>query len=97
VSDGPTRRRVRLGPSAVGGGWSPHVSSSSGPEDQDDRDREIELLANALADKGELSRRELGDLVGCKYWGPGWYSAALREGVERGAFRRAGRGRYAPR
>jgi hypothetical protein len=80
----------------VGAGWAPSISSSTGPDDQSDLDREVELLANALADKGELSRRELGDLVGCKYWGPGRYRAALREGVDRGAFRRAGRGRYAP-
>jgi hypothetical protein len=93
---GSRERRLRFGPSAVGGGWAPHVSSSTGPDDQSDLDREVELLAKALADKGELSRGELGELVGCKYWGPGRYRGALPEGVQRGAFRRAGRGCYGP-
>jgi hypothetical protein len=37
-----------------------------------------------------------GETLGCKYWGPLRFRQALKEGVERGAFRKVGRGRYGP-
>jgi hypothetical protein len=43
-----------------------------------------------------MRRRDLGNLVGCKYWGPRRYANALKAGVERGAFQHPGLGRYAP-
>jgi hypothetical protein len=80
-------------------GWSPFLSSSSPPEADEDAyylEREIDMLERALRDKGQLPRRELGRLVGCKYWGPGRFGRALRAGVRQGRFRRPRRGVYAP-
>ncbi len=59
-------------------------------------EREISILQRALEDQGEMRRRDLGNLVGCKYWGPRRYANALKAGVERGAFQHPGLGRYAP-
>ena len=58
--------------------------------------RELSLIQNLLREEGELSRSEIGDRLGCKYWGPLRFRNALKEGVSRGAFRKAGRNRYAP-
>jgi hypothetical protein len=57
--------------------------------------REISLIENLLKDEGELERGDIGDRLGCKYWGPLRFRSALKEGVERGAFRKVGRNRYA--
>jgi hypothetical protein len=79
--------------------WSPFHSSSSPYEAEDaDRDleRELAMLERAVQDRGELKRRELGQLVGCRYWGPGRFSRALREGVRRGRIARPRRGVYGP-
>jgi len=43
-----------------------------------------------------MARGDIGDRLGCKYWGPLRFRAALKEGVERGAFRNLGGGRYGP-
>jgi hypothetical protein len=58
--------------------------------------REISLIQNLLDEEGELARGDIGDRLGCKYWGPMRFRAALKEGEKRGAFRKSGRGRYAP-
>ena len=58
--------------------------------------RELSLIQNLLQEEGEMDKSEIGDRLGCKYWGPLRFRSALREGVERGAFRRTGRNRYAP-
>jgi hypothetical protein len=58
--------------------------------------REISLIQNLLQDEGELDRKAIGDKLGCKYWGPMRFRGALKEGLERGAFRKSGRNRYAP-
>ena len=58
--------------------------------------RELSLITNLLEDKGELSKDEIGEALGCKYWGPMRFRNALKEGVKRGVFKKAGRGRYAP-
>jgi hypothetical protein len=57
--------------------------------------REISLIQNLLEEEGELPRKEIGNRLGCKYWGPMRFRAALKEGVQRGAFRKVGRN-YAP-
>jgi hypothetical protein len=79
-------RRLRPGPGTV--------SSSRGEEEA--LDREIEAIARALDEHGALSRRELSRLVGARYWGPGRFSAALREAVAEGRARRVSRSTYAP-
>jgi hypothetical protein len=79
-------------------GWAPTTSRSSYDEDEMNfwMDREVSLIENLLRERGEMSRSDIGNTLGCKYWGPMRFRQALREGVERGAFKKAGRGRYAP-
>jgi hypothetical protein len=90
------RGRYRLGPSASGGGWSPQLQSSSRDEDTFWSEREVDELERALAEHGELRRRELGKAVNCRRWGPGRFRAALRRAVDEGRIRRIGVGRYGP-
>ena len=58
--------------------------------------REISLIENLVKEEGELTKSEIGDRLGCKYWGPLRFRNALKQGVERGAFRKTGGNRYAP-
>ena len=58
--------------------------------------REISLIENLVKEEGELTKSEIGDRLGCKYWGPLRFRSALKQGVERGAFRKTGGNRYAP-
>ena len=92
--------RSQRHPGDRGGGYSPSIHGSSPWTDQAERDhylnREVEMLQRALEDRGELRRRELGRLVGCKYWGPGRFGNALRAAVARGAIEHTGFGRYGP-
>jgi hypothetical protein len=80
-------------------GWSPFLSSSSRPESDEDAyylDREIDMLERAVREQGTLRRRELGRLVGCRYWGPGRFGRALRAAVRRGRLSHPQRGYYGP-
>jgi hypothetical protein len=43
-----------------------------------------------------MSREEIGETLGCKYWGPLRFRQALKAGAERGAFRKLGGKRYGP-
>ena len=74
----------------------PGVSSQDENENEWWLRREISLIQNLLEDEGELDRKTIGEKLGCKYWGPMRFRQSLKEGVERGAFRKAGRNRYAP-
>lgn len=78
--------------------WSPLQPGSSYDPNEDRYwlDREMTLLESALEDKGEMRRGELGDVVACKYWGPGRFARALRAAVDQGRIRRSGFGRYGP-
>jgi hypothetical protein len=80
-------------------GWAPGGASLSS-YDQDEMEfwtnREISLIENLLKDRGELDKDAIGEALGCKYWGPMRFRQALKEGVDRGAFRKVGRNRYAP-
>jgi hypothetical protein len=78
--------------------WSPLQSGSTYEPDEDGYwlEREMSLIERALKDQGEMRRSDLGDLLGCKYWGPGRFRRALKEAVEQGRIRHAGVGRYAP-
>jgi hypothetical protein len=80
------------------GGWSPFLSSSTRDIEENDRylQREIEMLERAVADHGEMPRRELGRAVGCKYWGPGRFGRALKAAVRDGRISRPRRGYYGP-
>jgi hypothetical protein len=78
--------------------YTPFPSTSSRDADENEwwLSRELSLIQNLLEDRGELSKDEIGDALGCKYWGPLRFRNALKEGVKRNAFRKVGRGRYAP-
>jgi hypothetical protein len=78
--------------------FTPFPSASSVDADENEwwTRREISLIQNLLQEEGELERGEIGDRLGCKYWGPMRFRAALKEGVNRGAFRKTGRARYGP-
>jgi hypothetical protein len=79
-------------------GWTPTGSRSEYDEDEMEfwTNREISLIENLLKDKGEMDKDAIGEALGCKYWGPMRFRSALKEGVERGAFRKVGRNRFAP-
>jgi hypothetical protein len=74
----------------------PGVSSQDKDENEWWLDREISLIRNLLEAEGETSKKAIGDKLGCKYWGPLRFGRALKAGVQRGAFRKAGHNRYAP-
>jgi hypothetical protein len=80
------------------GGWIRSSMPSAGDQDEEQfwLEREVSLIQNLLQDRGELPRKEIGETLGCKYWGPMRFRRALEEGIERGAFRRTGSGRYGP-
>ncbi len=79
-------------------GWSPFQVSSSADAEQNDEylARELDMLERAVRDKGEVRRRELGRLVGCRYWGPGRFGRALRAAVRQGRIGHPRRGYYGP-
>ena len=79
-------------------GYTPFPSTSSVDADENEwwMRREISLIQNLLQEEGEATRDHIGAALGCKYWGPSRFRNALKEGVKRDAFRKAGRGRYAP-
>jgi hypothetical protein len=73
----------------------PEASAQDADENEWWLRREISLIENLLKQEGELDRNEIGNRLGCKYWGPLRFRNALKEGVKRGAFRKGGRNRYA--
>jgi hypothetical protein len=58
-------------------------------------EREVSAIERVLADREPTERRELAQLVGARFWGPGRFQAALREAVESGRVRRVARNRFA--
>jgi hypothetical protein len=80
------------------GTYTPFPGASSVDADENEwwLRREISLIQNLLQEEGELERKAIGDKLGCKYWGPLRFRGALKAGVERGAFRKVGGGRYGP-
>jgi hypothetical protein len=74
----------------------PGVSQQDADENEWWLQREISLIQNLLQEEGEASKSEIGERLGCKYWGPLRFRNALKEGVKRGAFGKTGHNRYAP-
>ena len=72
----------------------PGASSQDAEENQWWLDREVSLIANLLEEEGEQTKDAIGEALGCKYWGPLRFRNALKQGVERGAFRKVGRNRF---
>jgi MFS family permease len=58
------------------------------------RDREIDTLAAALDEHGDMTRDALARAVGARRWGPGRFRAALGDALLEGRIRRTGRSRY---
>lgn len=75
---------------------SARAMSLAGPHVRIPLDREIDLIAAALEERGSANRRELRRRVGARRWGPGRFSEAIAEAVRRGRVRRLPRGQYAP-
>jgi hypothetical protein len=77
--------------------FTPFPSSSSVDVEENEwwLRREMSLIKNLLEEEGELPRKEIGERLGCKYWGPLRFRNALKQAVERGEFRKRGRN-YAP-
>ena len=69
----------------------PGASSQDTEENEWWLDREITLISNLLEEEGPQPKDSIGDKLGCKYWGPMRFRNALKQGVERGAFRKNGR------
>jgi MFS family permease len=85
-------RRYRLGPGS--GSYSPFLPPPYESRSDEWLDHEIGIIDRALQEHGELSRQQLGERVGARYWGPGRYRAALRGAVSDGVARRVGGDRY---
>jgi MFS family permease len=91
------RRRFRLGPGSTY--YSPGMLGTSSrwtPSSDEELDREIDVIARALDERGATDREDLASAVGARYWGPGRFRAALREAVDEGRVRRVSRNTYAP-
>jgi MFS family permease len=59
-------------------------------------DREVNAIAQALAEHGPTGRARLAEMVGARYWGPGRFRAALREAVHEGRARPLAGNEYGP-
>lgn len=70
--------------------FGPSPSSIDSDENQWWLDREVSLIQNLLKEEGPLPRGEIGNKLGCKYWGPMRFRRALKAGLEQGAFRKDG-------
>jgi hypothetical protein len=95
-TDTQTRRsRRRTARTAT---FIPGQTASEYDQDEQDfwTDRELSLIENALAEHGEVKRKDLSEMLGCKYWGPRRFARALKIGVDEGRFRRVRRGVYGP-
>jgi hypothetical protein len=68
----------------------------SAPAAEDEFEREVSAIEQALTDRGPTERRELSRPVGARLWGPSRFSAALRKAVESGRARRVSRNRFGP-
>jgi MFS family permease len=87
-------RRFRLGPGRLPASRVPAVTSWS---NEPTLDNEIQAIRRALDEHGTTERGELARLVGARYWGPGVFSAALREAIAEGGVRRLSRTTFAAR
>jgi hypothetical protein len=78
--------------------YTPFGTASRYDQDENDwwLERELSLIENLLRDKGQMKRDDIGDALGCKYWGPRRFARALKAGVADGRFRRVRRGVYGP-
>jgi MFS family permease len=66
------------------------------PPPEEALDEQVAAIVAALEAHGAMERRELAREVGARYWGPGAFSAALRQAALDGEVRRLSRNVYAP-
>ena len=85
-------RRYRPGPGSMPAsrGWA-----VTAPESPRTLDSEVRAIERALDEHGPTGRRELAQLVGSRYWGPGVFGAALREAIAEGQVGRVSRSTFA--
>jgi MFS family permease len=77
--------------------WSGRgLSAGGGPYVEVPLDAEVAAIARALEEHGSANRRELRLRVRARTWGPGRFSAALREAIREGKATRLPRGQIAP-
>ncbi|MGY1623859.1 hypothetical protein ACI789_16805 [Geodermatophilus sp. SYSU D00965] len=78
--------------------YSPFLGTSEVDHEENEwwHRREISLIQNLLAERGETDKTTIGEELGCKYWGPTRFTQALEVGVELNAFRKVGHHQYAP-
>ncbi|HEY1852970.1 MAG TPA: MFS transporter [Solirubrobacterales bacterium] len=77
--------------------WSARgLSAGGGPYVEVPLEVEVEMIAQALEEHGSANRRELRRRVGARRWGPGRFSAALRQALREGRASRLPRGQIAP-
>jgi MFS family permease len=93
-------RRFRPGPGS-GSGYSPGLSMigttyRSRQDTGSARDTEIQAIARALGEGGEMTRQELARRVNARRWGPGRFRGALADALAEGSARRVGRDRVGP-
>jgi MFS family permease len=89
------RRRYRPGPG--GGMYAPMMAGTwSTPDPAGALEPQIEAIEQTLARTGPTERRQLAQLVGARYWGPGQFRLALQEALREGRVRRASRNVIAP-
>jgi MFS family permease len=95
-------RRLRPGPGSGSGYHSPGMLGTAGTASRTDAasdrelDREIELVARALRERGTCDRAELERILSARHWGPGRLRRALRAAIDEGVCERSGRGSYGP-
>jgi MFS family permease len=85
-------RRYRPGPGTAS--FSPFFAYPV-EQRQEWLDTEVEIIRRALEEHGELRREDLAQRIGARYWGPGRFRAALREGLREGEVHRPSRSTYA--
>ncbi len=91
------RRRYRPGPGSSY--YSPGMLGTSLHSRADTgaaRDSEIDAIARALREGGEMTRQELARRVSARHWGPGRFRGALADALAEGSARRTGRDRVGP-
>jgi MFS family permease len=84
-------RQRRLGPGSTAG-WSrsPLYPPRIGEGDVHRR-QEVEAISGALHDTGPMTREQLAQRVGARFWGPGRFPRALRQAQAEGTVHRVGR------
>jgi MFS family permease len=93
------QRRYRPGPGGGQNFYSPGMVGSAGAtrtSPQSLRDREVEAIASALAEAGEMRVEDLARRVGARRWGPGRFRDAVSTAVAEGRARRVSRSRLGP-